>query len=67
MIDPLQASLSLAGSGLSTQSTRLRVISENIANAQATGATPGSDPYRRKTVTFDNALDRAAGGNLVQG
>ncbi len=66
MIDPLQASLSLAGSGLSTQSTRLRIISENIANAQSTGATPGADPYRRKTVTFDSALDRASGVDLVQ-
>lgn len=66
MIDPLQASMRLAGSGLSTQSTRLRVISENIANAQSTGATPGSDPYQRKTVTFDNELDRASGVDLVK-
>ena len=45
---------------------RLRVISENIANSQSTGATPGADPYTRQTVTFDNELDRAAGLSLVR-
>jgi len=65
MLDPLQSSLRIAGSGLEAQSTRLRVISENIANAQSTGATAGADPYARKTVTFESALDRASGTNLV--
>ena len=45
MIDALQAALRVAGSGLSAQSARLRVVSENLANAQSTGATPGADPY----------------------
>ena len=40
-------------------------VAENLANAESTGATPGADPYRRKLVSFDNALDRAAGVNLV--
>ena len=44
MTDALQAALKIAGSGMEVQSTRLRVISENVANAQSTGATPGSDP-----------------------
>jgi flagellar basal-body rod protein FlgC len=65
MADPLQASLRIAGAGLEAQSVRLRVISENIANSQSTGAAPGADPYRRQTVTFANELDRAAGLNLV--
>lgn len=66
MIDPLQASLRIAGSGMTANSTRLRVVSENIANARSTGATPGADPYRRKTVTFENALDNASGVATVQ-
>ena len=66
MIDALQASLRIAGSGLAAQSARLRVVSENIANAQSTGTTPGADPYQRKTITFESALDRASGMNLVQ-
>lgn len=65
MIDSLQAALRVAGSGLSAQSARLRVVSENLANAQSTGATPGSDPYRRKTISFENTFDRVAGQNVV--
>ena len=66
MIDPLQASLTIASSGLSANSARMRVTSENIANAQSTGTTPGADPYRRKTITFESALDEASGADLVQ-
>jgi flagellar basal-body rod protein FlgC len=65
MRDPLQTSLRIAASGLEAQSTRLRVVSENIANAQSTGAFAGADPYARKTVSFESALDRATGANLV--
>ena len=65
-LDPLQASLRIAASGLQAQSTRLRVVSENIANAQSTGATAGADPYTRKTVSFESAVDRASGANVVE-
>jgi flagellar basal-body rod protein FlgC len=66
MIDPLQASIKIAGAGLEAQSTRLKIISENIANSQSTASTPGGDPYARQTVTFDNAKNRAAGMSLVR-
>lgn len=66
MIDPLQASSRLASAGLEAQSLRLRVVSENIANAQSTGETEGSDPYARKTVTFRSELDRALGTASVR-
>ncbi len=64
-IDPLVSSLHIAGSGLRTQSTRMRVVAENIANAQSTGSVAGADPYARKTITFESELDRASGENLV--
>lgn len=64
-MDPLSASLKIAGSGLEAQSTRLRVVSENIANARSTGDTPGADPYRRKLITFGETLDKAAGVDVV--
>jgi len=51
---------------LSAQSTRLRIVSENIANAQSTGPTAGAEPYARKTVSFESALDRATGANLIE-
>jgi len=64
--DPLQASLRIAASGLQAQSTRLRIVSENIANAQSTGPTAAADPYARKTVSFESTLDRATGADLVE-
>ena len=66
MIDPLQAAMTIASSGLSANSARMRVASENIANARSTGATPGADPYQRKTITFENELDQASGVNVVK-
>ena len=65
-MDPLDASLKIAGAGLAAQSTRLRIVSENMANAQSTGKTPGADPYARKTISFANEMDRASGANLVK-
>ena len=58
-MDPLTQSIGVAASGLRAQSMRYRVVSENLANAEATGTRPGADPYRRKTVTFAAALDDA--------
>ncbi len=66
MIDPLQASIKIAGAGLEAQTTRLRIISENVANSQSTAATPGGDPYVRRTVSFDDVMDRTAGLSLVR-
>lgn len=65
MIDPLTSASRIAGSGLEAQSTRMRIIAENLANANATGDAAGADPYRRKTVTFDSEIDRASGASLV--
>ena len=66
MTDPLTAALKVAASGLDAQSTRLRVVSENMANAQTTGASPGSDPYRRKVVDFSSVVDRRSGASEVK-
>jgi len=64
--DALRASLRIAGSGLEAQSARLRIISENIANAQSTASVAGGDPYTRQTITFEDALDSASGAELVK-
>lgn len=64
-MDPLTAAMKVAASGMSAQSERLRVVSENLANSQSTGRTPGSDPYRRKTISFAAELDRTTGVSTV--
>lgn len=65
MIDPLLASMRTAASGLQSQSMRMRIVSENLANSESTGSTPGSDAYRRKLVTFETALDEVTGAEVV--
>ena len=55
----LMKAMELAAKGMKAQGVRMRVISENIANSDTTGKTPGSAPYRRQIVTFKNELDRA--------
>jgi flagellar basal-body rod protein FlgC len=59
-------SMAIASSGLRAQIGRMRVISENIANADSVSQTPGGDPYRRRIVTFSAELDRNLGANVVQ-
>ena len=59
-------SLHIASSGMKAQSDRLRIVSENIANADSTGTKPGEAPYQRKTISFKNELDREMGVELVK-
>ncbi|TAN76265.1 MAG: flagellar basal body rod protein FlgC [Magnetospirillum sp.] len=65
-MDELTKSTQIAISGMKAQSQRLRVVSENLANADSTAQTPEGTPYRRKVVTFKNELDRATGVNAVK-
>ena len=51
-------SMAIAASGLKAQSGRMRVIAENIANAESTAQRPGADPYWRKIPTFKSEMDR---------
>jgi flagellar basal-body rod protein FlgC len=66
MLDPLQLASKIAASGLEAQSNRMRVVSENLANFESTGKTPGAKPYTRKTISFDTKLDEMLGVNLVK-
>jgi flagellar basal-body rod protein FlgC len=65
VFDPLKVSQKISASGLDVQSHRMRVIAENMANAQSTSSTPGGDPYQRKTIVFANSFDEALGVDLV--
>ena len=62
----LTDSLKIAAAGMQAQSDRLRVVAENIANADSTATTPGGMPYRRKTVMFGEVLDKEMGVPVVR-
>lgn len=57
--------ISVAASGLKAQSGRMRVIAENIANADSTADKPGADPYRRKVPSFNRRFDKELEANVV--
>ena len=65
-MDDLLKTMSISAAGMKAQGTRLRVISENIANADSLPRSPDDLPYRRKVVTFKTELDRATGVESVR-
>jgi flagellar basal-body rod protein FlgC len=62
----LERALRISAAGMAAQSTRLRVVAENLANRDSTGDAPGAEPFRRKTVTFGARLDRALAAETVE-
>ena len=64
-MDLMQA-MEVAAKGMRAQGVRMRVISENIANASTTGRNPDEMPYQRQLVTFKNIMDRQSGVKNVQ-
>ncbi len=61
----LAKSMIISAAGMRAQSQRMRVIAENLANANSLSLEPGGEPYRRKVISFANQLDRVHGVNLV--
>lgn len=59
-------SMMIAASGMQAQSTRMRIIAENMANANSTADTREGEPYRRRIPTFRAELDRATGAMRVE-
>lgn len=51
-------SLQVAAGGLHAQSARMRVIAENLANADSAAKAPDEDPFRRRIPTFNAEFDR---------
>src|SRR3546814_277755 len=62
----LSKTLHISAAGMKVQGVRLKIIAENIANAQSLSPLPGGDPYRRKVVSFQNVLDRNLGIETVR-
>ena len=65
-MDTLKTVLSVAASGMRAQGERLKVVSENVANASSTGNSNGEDPYRRKIISFQEMVDRGSGASMVE-
>ncbi len=62
----LVKSIRISAAGMKAQGTRIRVISENLANSDSLADRPGELPYQRKLVTFKNVLDRQLQTNRVR-
>ena len=62
----ISKAIAISAAGMDAQTARLRVIAENLANQDSTGSTPGAEPYRRKTVTFEDRLDKEMGVDTVR-
>ena len=61
----LNTSLQVSAAGMDVQTARIKIIAENLANQSTTSSTPGGEAYRRRTVSFQNRLDRALGVETV--
>ena len=59
-------SMAVAASGMRAQTDRMKIIAENIANANSTASVKGGDPYRRKIATITTSFDRELEANLVE-
>ena len=62
----ISKAIAISASGMDAQTARLRVIAENLANQDSTGSTPGAEPYRRKTISFEDRLDEQTGVSTVR-
>ena len=62
----LLESMAQAAKGMKAQGVRMRIISENLANAETTSTQKGGNPYQRKVVTFKDVLDKTSGQKLVE-
>ncbi len=65
-MDALKSIGAVAASGMHAQGERLKVVAENVANADSTGDSPGADPYQRKTLAFEELIDRDSGASMVR-
>jgi flagellar basal-body rod protein FlgC len=59
-------SIGIAAAGLKAQAARMRIVAENIANADSTAQSTGAEPYRRKMPTFEIRTDRELGADVLQ-
>ncbi len=62
----LKTAMNVSASGLRAQSLRMRLIAENLANAESVARSPGGEPYRRRVASFASEVDRSNGSAGVR-
>ena len=62
----LSDAIKISAAGMHAQGKRLKVIAENLANANSMAPSPGGEPYRRKVITFENVLNKELETHLVR-
>jgi flagellar basal-body rod protein FlgC len=65
MATDLNTALQVSAAGMEVQVARIKIVAENLANQSTTGSKPGADAYRRRTVSFQNQVDKALGTETV--
>jgi len=65
-MDDIIKTMRISGAGMRVQGERLRVIAQNLANANSLPQEPGGKPYQRKVISFKNELDRSLGLKTVR-
>lgn len=66
-VPPRNAAMAAAASALRAQQSRMRVIAENIANAESTAPVAGGEPYRRQVPVFrTREIDGVSGVMLAE-
>ena len=63
--DSLSTAITMSAAGMKTQGERMKIIAQNVANADVTGITPGAEPYRRKIIYLGQQKDPRSKEMLV--
>jgi flagellar basal-body rod protein FlgC len=66
MSNELTDVFAISGSALKAQNQRMKIIAENVANANTTASAPGQKPYQRQVITFKKEFDKALGAYKVK-
>jgi flagellar basal-body rod protein FlgC len=59
-------SLHIAAAGMRAQSGRMRIIAENLANADSASPSANGEPYRRRIATINSEFDRELNATVVR-
>jgi flagellar basal-body rod protein FlgC len=65
-VGPLSRAMASAASGMRAEAMRARLVAENLANANSTATGPNGQPYQRKMMTFQEAIDQTTGAGVVK-